>query len=87
MTEDDQADLTAKRERFIAAYIERTGKTREQTLAVMDLVASGFRRRGWAPGDPLTDEARRECFNTMLGGSETGGDQAWATTDGDGGDT
>lgn len=34
----------------------KKGKTREQVEAFLELVSSGFRRRGWLPGEPLTPE-------------------------------
>ena len=49
------------------AAVVRTGKTREQAEAVLDLLESGFCRRGWWPGEPLSREQVAERFNTFMG--------------------
>lgn len=42
------------------------GRTRGQAEAFLDLLASAFRRRGWAEGEPLTEEQISERVDTML---------------------
>jgi hypothetical protein len=43
------------------------GKTREQAEAFLDIVGSAFRRNGWAPGSPMTDEQIDKKLSTFLG--------------------
>lgn len=44
-----------------------TGKTRDQARAFLDLLASGFRRRGWIEGEPLTQDEIGDRFDTFVG--------------------
>jgi hypothetical protein len=54
------------REDAIAA-ITPTGRTREQAEAFLDIVGSAFRRRGWADGEPLTEDEIAANINTLIG--------------------
>lgn len=62
------AELTPaeRREQVIQASMAR-GKTREQAEAFLDIVGSAFRRNGWAPGTPLTDEQVDKKLSTFMG--------------------
>ena len=60
-----------RREQVIQASMAR-GKTREQAEAFLDIVGSAFRRNGWAPGEPLSDEQIDEKFTTFLGETNDG---------------
>ncbi len=55
------------REDAIKAITEKTGKTREQAESVLDLLGSAFRRRGWAEGEPLSQDQISERFDTFIG--------------------
>lgn len=62
----DDAEAHRRRADFVTAQVAK-GRTAEQVEAFMDLVASGFRRRGWAAGEPLTEGEREERTKTFLG--------------------
>ena len=55
-----------RREQVIQASIAR-GKTREQAEAFLDIVGSAFRRNGWAPGEPLTEQQIDQKLSTFMG--------------------
>ena len=55
-----------RRERVIQASMAR-GKTREQAEAFLDIVGSAFRRNGWVPGAPMTNEQIDKKLSTFLG--------------------
>jgi hypothetical protein len=55
-----------RREQVIQASIAR-GKTREQAEAFLDIVGSAFRRNGWAPGEPLTEQQIDKKLSTFMG--------------------
>ena len=55
-----------RRESVIQASMAR-GKTREQAEAFLDIVGSAFRRNGWAPGSPMTDQQIDKKLSTFLG--------------------
>jgi hypothetical protein len=57
------------REGVIQALVNK-GKTREQAIAVLDLIGSAFRRRGWAEGEPLTQDQIGERLDTFVGEPE-----------------
>lgn len=54
-----------KREDAVRAIVA-TGKTEEQANAFLDLLRSGFARRGWIEGEPLLPEEIEERFNTFV---------------------
>ena len=60
-----------KREEVIKAICERTGKTREQADALLDILGSAFRRRGLIEGEPLTDEQTTQRVDTWLGSARS----------------
>lgn len=62
----DDSEARRRRTDFVAAQVAK-GKTAEQVEAFMDLLASGFRRRDWMPGEPLAQEEREERTRTFLG--------------------
>lgn len=62
--------MNEQREKAIKAICERTGKTHEQAEAFLDLLGSGFRRRGWAEGAPLSQDEIGERFDTFMGNGE-----------------
>lgn len=59
--------MTDEREAAIQAICERTGKTREQAEAFLDLARSAFARRGWVESEPLDQDAIGERLDTFLG--------------------
>jgi len=61
-----QATPAERREQVIQASMAR-GKTREQAEAFLDIVGSAFRRNGWAPGTPLTDDQIDKKLSTFMG--------------------
>lgn len=56
-----------EREEAIAHIMRRTGKTREQAVAFLDILGSAFRRRGWAEGEPLDEPQVAERLDIFLG--------------------
>ncbi|MBM4498197.1 hypothetical protein GS982_02335 [Rhodococcus hoagii] len=58
-----------KREEAIDALTAK-GRTREQAEAFIDLMGSAFRRRGWAGGEPLSQDQIGERLDTFLGKPE-----------------
>ncbi|MGN6653824.1 MAG: hypothetical protein ACTHJ9_00615 [Rhodanobacter sp.] len=56
-----------EREDLIEGICKRTGKTREQAEAFMAVLGSAFARRGWAEGEPLSEEVVEEKFGVFLG--------------------
>ncbi|UVK58458.1 hypothetical protein SEA_GLOBIWARMING_66 [Arthrobacter phage GlobiWarming] len=62
----DRKAAAEKREQIIQSSMAR-GKTREQAEAFLDIVGSAFRRNGWAPGEPMTDEQVDKKLSTFLG--------------------
>lgn len=58
------------REKAIEGICERTGKTREQAEAFLDILGSGLARRGWVGGEPLSQEQIGERFDTFMGKEE-----------------
>jgi hypothetical protein len=54
------------RESLIKGLVAK-GKTREQAEAFLDLMGSAFRRKGWAPGEPLESEEVSEKLDVFLG--------------------
>lgn len=59
------------REDAIKALTDK-GKTREQAEAFIDLMGSAFRRRGWVPGEPLSDEQIADRMDTFMGEGSDG---------------
>jgi hypothetical protein len=57
--------VNEKREKAIKGICERTGKTREQAEAFLDILGSGMRRRGWIEGEPLTQDEIGERLDTF----------------------
>ncbi|MGW4488414.1 hypothetical protein ACWEOE_31785 [Amycolatopsis sp. NPDC004368] len=55
------------REKAIADICARTGKTREQAVAFLDLARSAFARRGWAEGESLNQDQIGERLATFMG--------------------
>lgn len=62
--------MSGDREQFIANLAASTGKTPEQAEALMDILASGFARRGWIEGEPLPREEIGERLDKFLDRSE-----------------
>src|SRR5690348_14055462 len=62
--------MSDEREKFIASYCARTGKSREQAEAFLDVLGSGLRRRGLIPGEPLPQSAIKERLDTFMGDRE-----------------
>lgn len=48
--------------------VMNTGKTQEQAEAFLAIMASAFRRRGWAEGEPLNPDEVGEKLDAFLGG-------------------
>lgn len=48
-----------------------TGKTREQAEAFLDVMGSAFRRRGWAEGEPLSQDEIGARMDTFMGDEAT----------------
>lgn len=64
----EEKDMPEAREDVIAAVCAKTGKTREQVEAFLDILGSGLRRRGFANNARLLNEDEiRERLNTFLG--------------------
>lgn len=57
----------SERDDAIARIMARTGKSREQAGAFLDVLGSAFKRRGWVEGDPLDREQISEKLDTFLG--------------------
>ena len=55
------------REAAINAITTDTGKTREQAEAFLDIAGSAFRRRGWAEGEPLSQDEIAERLRRFTG--------------------
>lgn len=72
--EDDErppATPAEKREALLQDSMARMGKSREQVEAVMDILGSAFRRRGWVEGEPLSQDEIAERIDTMTGRAGT----------------
>lgn len=54
----------------ITAICKRTGKTREQAEAFLDILGSGLRRRGWIDGEPMSQAEIGNRFGTFMGERE-----------------
>lgn len=66
----DQSPATgsaALREDAIEAICRRTGKTREQAIAFLDVLGSAFTRRGLADGRVLSEDEIGERVETFIG--------------------
>lgn len=55
------------REEAIQAITEKTGKTREQAEAFLDILSSAFRRRGWSEGEPLSQDEISDRLDKFMG--------------------
>lgn len=62
-------ECNEEREAVITAICERTGKTREQAVAFLDVLWSALRRRGWVEGAPLSQPEVAERVDTFIGRS------------------
>ena len=58
------------RERAIEGICAKTGKTREQAEAFLDILGSALRRRGWIDGEPLTQDEIGSKLDTFIGQRE-----------------
>lgn len=52
------------------AAIMATGKTRDQAEAFLAIMGSGFRRRGWVEGQPLSDEEISDSLRVFVGNED-----------------
>lgn len=60
-------DTNPQREKAITAICERTGKTREQAVAFLDVLGSALTKRGMADAKVLTQDEVGERLGTFLG--------------------
>lgn len=59
--------MNAEREKAIEDICRRTGKTREQAIAFLDVLGSGLTKRGLAGGKVLTEQETAERVSTFIG--------------------
>ena len=59
------------RESLIEGLVAK-GKTREQAEAFLDIMGSAFKRKGWAPGEPLKSEEISEKLDIFIGDRSPG---------------
>ena len=59
--------MNPEREDAIRALTASGKRTREQAEAFLDIMGSAFRRRGWAEGQPLSQEQLSERLDAFLG--------------------
>lgn len=63
-----------EREKAIDGICRRTGKTREQAIAFLDVLGSGLTKRGLINAKVLSEDEIAERVHTFLGGSDDSGE-------------
>lgn len=68
MTDNGDTVATPRpRERAIEGICERTGKTREQAIAFLDVLGSALTKRGLADAKVLSEDEARAAVDTFIG--------------------